>query len=80
MQRVQIDPFDGKPLRYLLRGDGVIVYSIGPDAKDDGGDLRRIVSPNGEVDENGPWATSDLNAGDIGFQLWNVQERRKAAK
>ncbi len=31
------DPFDGKPLRLKQTADGPIVYSIGPDQKDDGG-------------------------------------------
>ncbi|MEW6305083.1 MAG: hypothetical protein AB1705_16530 [Verrucomicrobiota bacterium] len=37
---VPIDPFDGKPLRFQLRAHGYIVYSIGTDAKDDGGAER----------------------------------------
>lgn len=33
------DPIDGQPLRYRLNGDGTfLLYSIGPDGKDDGGD------------------------------------------
>lgn len=31
------DLYDGNPLRYLRRKDGIVVYSIGPDLKDDGG-------------------------------------------
>ncbi len=31
------DPYDGKPLRYLPRNDGFMVYSLGPNEKDDGG-------------------------------------------
>ena len=31
------DPFDGKPLRFKRRESGYIVYSVGPDAVDDGG-------------------------------------------
>ncbi len=30
------DPFDGQPLRYARHKDGVIVYSVGPDGKDNG--------------------------------------------
>jgi hypothetical protein len=36
---VPADPFDGKPLRLVTDARGVTVYSIGLDAKDDGGDL-----------------------------------------
>ncbi len=32
-----IDPFDGKPLRFVLRDGRPIIYSIGADRKDDGG-------------------------------------------
>lgn len=31
------DPFDGKPLRMVRRGDELVFYSIGEDGKDDGG-------------------------------------------
>jgi RNA polymerase sigma factor (sigma-70 family) len=31
------DPFDGHPLRYRKQGAGYVLYSIGPDLKDDGG-------------------------------------------
>jgi hypothetical protein len=32
-----IDPFDGKPLRYILRGDEYTVYAVGEDMTDNGG-------------------------------------------
>jgi len=31
------DPFDGQPLRYRKAGEGFVIYSIGPDLKDDSG-------------------------------------------
>ena len=31
------DPFDGQPLRYRKKGSGYLLYSIGPDLKDDSG-------------------------------------------
>jgi hypothetical protein len=35
---VPIDPYDGKPLRYQPNPDGTyLLYSVGPDGKDDGG-------------------------------------------
>ena len=37
------DPFDGQPLRYRKAGAGFLLYSIGPDLKDDGG-VRRAGS------------------------------------
>jgi hypothetical protein len=37
LKQVPSDPFDGKALRYKLLEKGYVVYSIGPDGKDDGG-------------------------------------------
>jgi hypothetical protein len=37
LDKVPVDPFDGKPLRFLHKADQWIVYSVGPDGKDDGG-------------------------------------------
>jgi hypothetical protein len=34
---VPLDPFDGAPLRYKPLVNGYVVYSIGPDGRDDGG-------------------------------------------
>jgi hypothetical protein len=34
---VPADPFDGKPLRMVAEGQGLKLYSIGRDQKDDGG-------------------------------------------
>ena len=35
---VPLDPFDHKPLRYILKaGNKWIVYSVGPNQKDEGG-------------------------------------------
>src|SRR4051812_45798341 len=41
LKRLPRDRVDGKPLRYRLQADGsFVLYSIGADAKDDGGDSR----------------------------------------
>ena len=32
-----VDPFDGRPLRYRQEGEGYLLYTIGPDLKDDSG-------------------------------------------
>jgi hypothetical protein len=34
---VPADPFDGKPLRYVVRGEEAVLYSVGPNRRDDGG-------------------------------------------
>jgi hypothetical protein len=35
-----VDPFDGQPLRYRKQDSGYVLYSIGPDLKDDGGERQ----------------------------------------
>ena len=45
----EIDPFDGKPLKYIVSKEGVTVYSIGRDGVDDGG--KRQTSSNKPNDE-----------------------------
>jgi hypothetical protein len=62
LAKVPLDPFDAKPLRYRRLENGVLIYSIGPDEKDDGG----------KVDRQNPRESPD-----IGFQLWDVNRRRQ---
>ena len=35
--KADLDPFDGKALRYRLEGNGFVIYSVGPTGKYDGG-------------------------------------------
>lgn len=37
---IPADPFDGKPMRYLLKDGQVTIYSVGDDRVDDGGQLE----------------------------------------
>ena len=37
LPRLQIDPFDGKPIRYQRRESGYLLYSVDDDTRDDGG-------------------------------------------
>jgi hypothetical protein len=39
MSAVPVDPFSGQPLRYVIRPDAYLVYSVDIDRKDDGGAL-----------------------------------------
>jgi hypothetical protein len=66
LKKVPLDPYDGKPLRYVRVADGVIVYSVGADGIDNGGN----------IDRTNPVAPGT----DIGFQLWDVKHRRQPAK
>ena len=63
LKSVPLDLYDGKPLRYKRLEDGVLIYSVGPDGKDDGGKINRkdLVAPGT----------------DMGFRLWNPDRRRQ---
>jgi hypothetical protein len=65
LQKVPLDPYDGKPIRLRAVPDGMHVYSIGRDRQDNGG----------AMDRRNPGATGQ----NIVFQLWNVDARRKPA-
>jgi hypothetical protein len=43
---VPIDPFDGKPLRYAVRQEECVVWSIGIDLADNGGSEKAGGSPD----------------------------------
>jgi hypothetical protein len=58
---VPADPFDGQPIRLRRLVGGLVVYSVGPDRIDDGGNLNRM--------QPGQPGT------DIGFQLWDIDQR-----
>jgi hypothetical protein len=66
LSSVPPDPYDGKVLRYRHVKDGVIVYSVGPDGSDDGGKIDR--------------ANLTAPGTDLGYQLWDVPQRRQPAK
>ena len=46
-QASRVDPFDGQPLRYKQKGGGYLLYSIGPDLKDDSG--GRMTGKTGDI-------------------------------
>jgi glycerophosphoryl diester phosphodiesterase len=56
------DPFDGQPLKYAQRDDGVTVYSIGVDGRDDGGTIK-VGEPSSEPGQ------------DVAFRLYNPDRR-----
>jgi hypothetical protein len=59
LKEIPVDPFDLKPLRMRRVDDGLIIYSIGADKVDDGG---QVISVTG------------LPA-DTGFRLWDLNKR-----
>jgi hypothetical protein len=56
------DPFDGQPLRFKRSGYRVVIYSVGVDGVDNGGNI----GPN-------PMAPN----ADLGFRLWDLKHRRQ---
>jgi hypothetical protein len=44
-----VDPFDGKPLRFVSKPEKFLIYSIGPDGKDDGGSPYDEKSMTGDI-------------------------------
>ena len=58
---VPLDPLDGKPLRYHQYPEGVVVYSISTDGKDDGGKFDSL--------------NTYREGTDLGIRLWNVDKR-----
>jgi hypothetical protein len=66
LAQVPTDPFNDQPLRYLKLADHVVIYSVGPDGIDNGGNLvERDRAPDGT---------------DIGFRLWDPDQRRRPPK
>jgi hypothetical protein len=65
LRTIPLDPFDGLPLKYAKRPDGVTVYSVGFDATDNGGNVT-----------NNP---SKEPGADLGFRLYNFEQRGQPA-
>jgi ABC-type transport system involved in multi-copper enzyme maturation permease subunit len=66
-----IDPLDGQPLRYRRLRDGVVIYSVGPDGIDNGGNLPQlglVVMGAGGMGRPGGI--------DVGIRLWDPAQRR----
>jgi hypothetical protein len=63
---VPLDPFDGAPLHLRRTDDGLIIYSLGADRQDNGGNINR---------------NSNASPGtDLGLRLWDVGRRRQPAQ
>jgi hypothetical protein len=62
LKQVPADSYDGAPLRYRLREDRVVIYSVAQDLEDNGGTF-----------DNKSGTTKGT---DLGFTLWNVAQRR----
>jgi hypothetical protein len=59
---VPIDPFDRRPVHYVRKAEGVLIYTLEGE-EDDGG--QRVQMKPGEPDR------------DVGIQLWDAKQRRQ---
>jgi hypothetical protein len=66
LTNVPADPFDGLPMRFKSLADGLVIYSVGQDLVDDGG-------------ENSSNPTNPNFLKDVGFRLWDPAQRRQPA-
>jgi hypothetical protein len=64
LNRVPLDPYDGKPLRWKETPDGRVVYSVFTNGIDDGGEFDRRKQVNEWID--------------IGYELFDPPKRRQA--
>jgi hypothetical protein len=67
LKAVPRDPFDGQPLRWRRLEQGPVVYSVGPDRKDDGG-AAMVYQPN---------QPDQTPRGDFRFLLFDPPHRRQ---
>jgi hypothetical protein len=49
LPRVPSDPFSGRPLRLRRDGNGLVIYSVGRDLKDDGGVRQEVPGGGGDI-------------------------------
>jgi hypothetical protein len=77
LKEMPLDPYDGKPLRYRPWANGVLIYAVGPDRKDDGG---RFASKEPKPPALWLYKPSDWEGWDIGVRLWDVEHRRRSPK
>lgn len=56
------DPFSGQPLRYVLQDDYYLVYSVGRNGVDDGGNVKLRENEGGEPPDLGVKMPRDRNA------------------
>ena len=63
LKQVGLDPFTGQPLIMKRLADGLVIYSVGENRTDDGGQV-------GIRAQNGPPL-------DVGFRLWDPNQRRQ---
>jgi ABC-type transport system involved in multi-copper enzyme maturation permease subunit len=66
LREIPADPFDGKPLRYRRQGGGVVIYSVGFNGVDNGGNIVRK-----------PPSKASAIGSDVGVRLYDTSRRRQ---
>jgi hypothetical protein len=61
LRDVPLDPYDFRPLRYRNDGEGIVIWCLGMDRKDDGGDRATL--------------NTYKEGTDVGFRLWDADKR-----
>lgn len=49
LEELPLDPFSGKPFVYRRKDDGFLIYSVGPDGVDDGGEQLKLMTGPGDL-------------------------------
>jgi hypothetical protein len=62
LKEVPLDPYDGQPLRLVRKQGRMVIYTLGADGQDNGGNLEEKPLEPGS---------------DTGFRLWDVDQRRR---
>ncbi len=65
MSDVPVDPFSGGPLLFRAAADAYTIYSVGPNHRDDGGDLTSEL--RGAVERG--WGRRVIRGADVGIQV-----------
>jgi hypothetical protein len=66
LDAVPLDPIDGRALRMLREKDGVVIYSLGTDQRDNRGHFDR--------------ADFGKDGTDVGIRLWDLKQRANKAR
>jgi hypothetical protein len=51
MPRIPVDPYDGKPMRMKMDGADLLIYSVGANGKDDGGNVSDLSDRSLQADD-----------------------------